>query len=58
MLWGCDSYYQVGPYFIWLKEKVAEKKDNAIILDTPNKYREPICKAFWEEKEQRRREAG
>lgn len=52
MLWGCYSYYMIGPCFIWFKEPVEENKQNALITDALNEYREPICKNFWEEKNQ------
>jgi hypothetical protein len=55
MLWGCYSYYQIGPCFTWFKELKEEKKQNEVIINALNEYQEPICKRFWEENNRRRR---
>jgi hypothetical protein len=46
--WGCFSYDSKGPYHIWKRQTVAQKKKDDAELAEVNALLEPIAKAEWE----------
>ena len=48
MFWGCFSYDQKGPCYIWEDKTPAEKKEAKKWLEERNAELEPLCKQAWE----------
>jgi hypothetical protein len=53
MFWRAFSYNKKGPYYIWEKETIEEKREYKADLDTRNSLIEKANKQKWE-KEQRK----